>query len=251
MTRLHKLLANAGVGSRRTIESWIKAGKIQVNGKCAHIGQEVNACDRIHIEGKLIDLENVTPQQPRILIYNKPEGEICSTVSEEGKKSVFDSLPPLAQGRWVMVGRLDVNTSGLLLFTNNGELAHQLMHPRFQIERQYAVRVLGQVTSNTLLNLKNGVKMPDGEISRFREVVPHNTNTGANQWFTVTLSQGKYREVRQLWETVGCTVSRLIRIKYGSITLPRELKKGKWQELPLGRVQELITSFKHKNLISA
>ncbi|MBN9288733.1 MAG: hypothetical protein BGO43_08550 [Gammaproteobacteria bacterium 39-13] len=251
MTRLHKLLANAGVGSRRTIESWIRAGKIQVNGKCAQIGQEVTIHDRVHVDGKLIDLEHVSPQQPRFLIYNKPEGEICSTVSEEGKSSVFDSLPPLDQGRWVMVGRLDVNTSGLLLFTNNGELAHQLMHPSFQVERQYAVRVLGQVTSQTLLSLKKGVELQDGEMSRFKDVVPRNSSTGANQWFNVTLSQGKYREVRQLWEAVGCTVSRLIRIKYGSISLPRELKKGKWQELPLGRVEELVASFKAKKLVSS
>lgn len=250
MTRLHKLLANAGLGSRRAIESWIKAGQIQVNGKCAHIGQEVSLHDKIQINGKLIDLEDLSPEQPRFLIYNKPEGEICSTVSEEGKKSVFDSLPPLSQGRWVMVGRLDVNTSGLLLFTNNGELAHQLMHPSFQVERQYAVRVLGHITQNTLLTLKKGVEIQEG-MSRFKEVVAMNSSSGANQWYTVTLAQGKYREVRQLWEAVGCTVSRLIRIKYGSVVLPRELKKGKWQELSLGRVQELVASFKAKKAIPA
>lgn len=241
--RLHKLLANVGIGSRRTIESWIKEGRIQVNGVPAKIGQLVTLHDKVLIEGKAVNFEEITDQVPRILVYNKPEGEICSHSTLEGKKSVFDSLPTLEQGRWVMVGRLDVNTSGLLLFTNHGELAHCLMHPRFKIDRQYAVRVLGTVNEATIARLKKGVELPEG-LCRFKEIVPRNTSFGANQWYTVTLGQGKYREVRQLWESQDCTVSRLIRIKYGSIPLPKELKKGKWQELPLGRVQELMSTFK-------
>jgi 23S rRNA pseudouridine2605 synthase len=248
---LHKLLANAGLGSRRTIESWIKAGKVQVNGKLAQIGQQVSFQDKVQVDGKVIHFEDTTQDAPRVLMYNKPEGEICSSFSEDGKPSVFDNLPPLEGARWVMVGRLDVNTSGLLLFTNQGELAHCLMHPRFEVVRQYAVRVLGKVTDEMLHTLRKGVELETG-LSRFKEILPRTSSDSANQWFTVTLAQGKYREVRELFASQGCTVSRLIRIKYGHINLPRDLRKGKWQELPQGKVQELIAaSLKTKNLISA
>lgn len=239
MMRLHKLLANAGLGSRRTIESWIKAGKIEVNGKCAIIGQQVNLKDKVKVDGKLISFEDTQVEAPRVIMYNKPEGEICSTVTEEGKKTVFDSLPSLEVGRWVMVGRLDVNTSGLLLFTNNGELAHRLMHPSFEVNRQYAVRVIGEVTQDSLFKMRNGVPLSTG-MSRFKDITSRPSGDGANQWFNVSLSQGKYREVRELFASQGCTVSRLIRIKYGPVSLPRELKKGRWQELEGTKVQELL-----------
>lgn len=239
--RLQKLLANAGVGSRRSIEDLIRAGKIQVNGKPAQIGMLASLQDKVQINGKLIVLDSAVELTPRVLLYHKPEGEICSRVSEEGKPSVFDNLPPIEHARWVMVGRLDINTSGLLIFTNHGELAHCLMHPRFNMDRQYAVRVIGNVTENTLAQLKTGVHLPEG-LCKVKNVVARNVGTGANQWFTLTLTEGRYREVRRLWESQGCTVSRLIRIKYGSLSLPRELKKGRWCELPTGRVKELSSS---------
>jgi 23S rRNA pseudouridine2605 synthase len=239
LTRLHKALANEGYGSRRTIESWIKAGKISVNGKVAQIGQAISSKDRIFVDGKKVEFKQIESDVPRVLLYNKPEGEICSHATEDGKRSVFESLPELEQGRWVMVGRLDVNSSGLLLFTNVGELAHRLMHPRFNHEREYAVRVLGKVSEAAINRMKKGVELPEG-ICRFKDIVPNLTKEGANQWYTVTLTEGKYREVRQIFDSQGNTVSRLIRTKYANIPLPRTLKKGCWQELPLGRVNELL-----------
>lgn len=246
--RLHKLLASKGLGSRRAIEEWIKLGRVQVNNKVAVIGQQVTLKDKIKIDGKAIDTAPLAKAHPRVLLYHKPEGEICSRSSEEGKKTVFDNLPKLEQERWVMVGRLDVNTSGLLLFTNEGELAHQLMHPRFDVIREYAVRVLGTVTQESLNNMRKGVELESG-LSRFKQIIPHATKDGANQWFTVSLTQGKYREVRELFASQGYTVSRLIRTKYGSISLPRHLRKGHYSELPTDNVQSLLS--KEANSISA
>ncbi|MBS0290073.1 MAG: pseudouridine synthase [Proteobacteria bacterium] len=235
--RLQKVLANHGLGSRRTIESWIKTGKVQVNGKDAIIGQKISPQDKIKVDGKIVSLEDNVAKLPRVLMYHKPEGEICSRVTENGKKSVFESLP-LVDGRWVMVGRLDVNTAGLLLFTNQGELAHRLMHPRFEVLRQYAVRVYGTVSDEALSNMRKGIELSTG-ISRFKEISRKPSSDGRNQWFTVSLSQGKYREVRELFASQNYTVSRLIRIKYGHLTLPRELKKGKWLELSAAQILDL------------
>jgi len=238
--RLHKVLAHEGLGSRRTIENWIREGRILVNGQNAHIGQSINDDDKIIVNGQFVKLEKAKTGIPRVLIYHKPEGEICSRVSEENKKTVFDNLPCLEIGRWVMVGRLDVNTSGLLLFTDQGELAHQLMHPRFNIKRQYAVRVIGNVTENILAKLKKGVRLPQG-LCQFKEVVAKNSSSSAsaNQWYTVTLTEGKYREVRELWASQGCMVSRLIRIKYGNVSLPRDLRQGHYRELSQEEVLSL------------
>ncbi len=239
MMRLHKLLASKGLGSRRAIEDWIRDGKVQVNGKLATVGQQVSFRDKIRVNGKAVELETqTTVTTPRVLLYHKPEGEICSRVTTEISKTVFDNLPALSQERWVMVGRLDVNTSGLLLFTNNGELAHNLMHPRFEVVREYAVRVLGKVSKESLSNMRKGVMLESG-MSRFKEINPHNETESANQWFTVSLSQGKYREVRELFASQGHTVSRLIRTKYGSISLPRNLRRGKYIELSEEKVQSL------------
>jgi 23S rRNA pseudouridine2605 synthase len=237
--RLHKRLANAGLASRRTIEKWIEEGKIKVDGKVASVGQMITARNKIHVNGKPFSLEEKLPTETKIILYHKPEGEICSQISTEGKKTVFSALPRLTQGKWVMIGRLDVNTSGLLLFTNDGKLAHQLMHPRFQIQREYAVRVLGRVSEATLERLKKGVKLEEG-VARFENIIPHGKMEGANQWFDVTLCEGRYREVRRLWETQGCVVSRLIRIRYGDIMLPRRLKKGTYEEIPLARIQAML-----------
>lgn len=239
--RLHKLLANAGVGSRRAIEAWIKEGKIQVNGVPALVGQSITLKDRVLVNGKSINLNDYDQEATRVLIYHKAEGEICSNQSLEGKKSVFASLPRLNKGKWVMVGRLDVNTSGLLLFTNQGELAHRLMHPSYQIERQYAVRVLGKVTEEMIARLKEGVDI-DNEIFRFKEINLGQSGGGANQWYTVVLEEGKYREIRRLWASQDCIVSRLIRVKYGNVALPRDLRRGQARELTPGRVQELLST---------
>lgn len=237
--RIHKLLANAGFGSRRTIEEWIKQQRIQVNGVPATIGQIVSLTDQIEIDSRRIDLLQYTREATRVLLYNKPEGEICSHRSVDGKKTVYDNLPKLKQGKWISVGRLDVNTSGLLLFTNDGDLAHRLMHPSFGLERHYLVRVLGKVTPDTIRTLKEGVKLEAG-FCQFKEIYQkENESTSANQWFIVTLMEGKYREVRKLWESQGCTVSRLVRIRYGEVELPRRLRKGDWQELPEADLAQL------------
>lgn len=237
--RLQKRLANAGLASRRTIEKWIEEGKIKVDGKIATLGQLVSSDSKIHIDGRRVLLEEKAPDDVRMIMYHKPEGEICSTYCSEGKPTVFANLPPLRNGKWVMVGRLDVNTSGLLLFTNDGSLAHRLMHPRFEVEREYAVRVLGKVSETILTKLKRGVVLEEG-LAKFKSISPHVKTEGSNQWYNVTLSEGRYREVRRLWETQGCIVSRLIRVRYGSIQLPRYLKKGCWEELPLDRVQSIM-----------
>jgi 23S rRNA pseudouridine2605 synthase len=239
--RVQKLLANAGFASRRAIEEWIKEGKIQINGKVATLGQSVSSKDFIHVNGRRVDLTKYLEEPTRVILYHKPEGEIC-TREAGAKNSVFCNLPPLKQGKWVSVGRLDVNTAGLLLFTNNGNLAHRLMHPSFEIERQYAVRVLGKVTDQTLDQLKEGVMLEEG-ICAFKSITRLEEGSGVNQWFIVSLMEGKYREVRRLWATQNCVVSRLIRIKYGTVELPRRLRKGKWQELPIEEIKKLAPNF--------
>lgn len=235
---IQKCLAHAGIASRRQIEQWVRDGKITINGKPAILGQKIDHHDRIQIDGKPITLKADAQPTTRVLLYHKPEGEICSK-SQTEFQSVFANLPRIAHGRWVAVGRLDVNTSGVLLFTNNGELANQLMHPRYKVERQYAVRVLGKVTPEMIAQLKRGINLPEVGMCHFDEVQAKPSAGSANQWFICTLKEGKYREVRQLWAALGCTVSRLIRIKYGDITLPRSLRKGKWQELTPEQVKKL------------
>ena len=241
--RIHKALADAGLGSRRTIENWIKEGKIQVNGRPAILGQSLNNGDKVLFEGKAVNISSMVPESIRILMYNKPEGEICSRSTADGKPTVFESLPPLEQGRWVMVGRLDLNTSGLLLFTNDGDLAHTLMHPSFNMHRHYAARVLGDVTEGVIKKLKKGVRLPIG-MCRVVDILPMHSKGGDNQWYKVILSEGKYREVRQLFASQSCLVSRLIRIKYGPIELPSDLRKGSWQELSPEKVDSLLSMSK-------
>lgn len=240
--RIQKFIANAGIASRRTVEDWIKAGKVVVNGVVATLGQSVTASDNITVEGKKLYLKGFASDETRVLLYHKPEGELCSARSEKGKPTVFDHLPKPRGGKWVMVGRLDINTSGLLLLTNNGTLAHHLMHPSFAQVRQYAVRVLGKVTDEIIENLKTGVRLDDG-IHAFKSI-QFGGGTGANQWYSVTLTEGKYREVRRLWESQGCKVSRLIRTQYGPFVLPDGLRKGKYFELPENEVAELLQEFK-------
>jgi 23S rRNA pseudouridine2605 synthase len=235
--RLHKLLAQAGVGSRREVERWIADGRVVVDGHVASVGERVEAGCRVEVDGKPIVLAQ-RPANPRVIIYNKPEGEICTRSDPANRPTVFASLPRIRDARWVSVGRLDINTSGLLLFTDDGELANRLMHPRFEVEREYAVRVLGAVDDADIEHLRNGVPLDDGP-ARFDEVRDAGGD-GANHWYRVRLSEGRKREVRRMWEAVGARVSRLIRVRYGPVTLPRNLRSGHWRELEPHRVTQLL-----------
>jgi 23S rRNA pseudouridine2605 synthase len=226
--KLQKVLAQAGVGSRRDIEDMIAEGKIEVNGEVAHIGQRISFGDRVHVAGKPIKVR-ISPPPPRILAYHKPTGEVVSFNDPEGRPTVFRHLPKLYQGKWQSVGRLDLNTEGLLLFTNSGELANQLMHPRFGVEREYAVRVLGTLSDDQRARLLEGVVI-EGQKAGFKSI-EDGGGEGVNRWYRVVITEGRNREVRKLFEAVGLVVSRLIRIRYGTVVLPRGLKRGVWVEL--------------------
>jgi 23S rRNA pseudouridine2605 synthase len=236
--RIQKVLAQAGFGSRREIESWITQGFIKINGEIAILGSQVTQDDKIQLKGKVITNPLKRTYKTRVLLYNKPEGIICTRNDPEKRKSVFDDLPKLRQGRWVMVGRLDINTQGLLVFTNNGELANKLMHPRYENEREYAVRILGSVDNSIIKSLLTGIELDFGT-AKFNSVV-YRGGEGANSWYHVTLSEGKNREVRKLWESQGVTVSRLIRVRFGVMNLPRYLRKGNYQELTSEQVNDLL-----------
>ena len=233
--RLQKVLAQAGIGSRREMEEWIAAGRISVNGVTARLGQSVAPTDKIKIGGRLVNVRFTTTKTPRVVMYHKPEGEIVSRDDPEGRPSVFAALPRIRGGRWIAVGRLDFNTSGLLLFTTSGELANQLMHPSSELVREYAVRVLGELTRETQQRLLDGVDLEDGPAS-FASIEEAG-GEGANRWVRVTLFEGRNREVRRMFEAVGCTVSRLIRIRYGPFALPPQLKRGQGGELGGGEVR--------------
>lgn len=238
--KLQKVLARAGLASRREIERWIEQGRISIDGKKAKLGDRVIGKEKIRVDGKMINLDQSTQAKTKILVYNKSEGEICSANDPEGRATVFQSLPSLRQGRWIMVGRLDINTSGLLLFTNDGELANRLMHPSYEIEREYAVRVKGNVDQQMLKNLQQGVELEDG-LAKF-SMINDAGGEGLNHWYHVVLKEGRNREVRRLWQSQDITVSRLIRIRYGDIVLPRSLKRGKWQYLDAEAVKQLKQS---------
>ncbi|MDO8954362.1 MAG: 23S rRNA pseudouridine(2605) synthase RluB [Gammaproteobacteria bacterium] len=238
--KLQKVLARTGLGSRREIEEWIDAGRIVVNGKVAKLGDRVTEADQVVVDKKRIEIVATDLVPPRVLIYHKPEGQICTQDDPEGRETVFTHLPNVRSGRWVMVGRLDINTSGLLLFTTDGEFANHLMHPSRQVEREYAVRVFGQVSPETLLNLKAGVKLEDG-MAKFDHIVDAG-GEGSNHWYHVILKEGRNREVRRLWESQGVKVSRLIRVRFANIALPRALHIGRWDELSLEQVNSLRES---------
>lgn len=227
--KIQKMLANHGLASRRTIEQWLREGRILLNGKKAILGDRMASTDKIQVDGKVINLNVEKEETPEIIMYHKPIGEICSRESEGTTQSVFEALPEPVSGRWVMIGRLDVTTSGLLLFTNSGDLAHQMMHPKFGLTREYLVRVLGQVTPDMLSALSNGIELEDGFAS-FDKITQLAKGKGAaNQWFQVALSEGRNREVRRMFEAVGLQVSRLIRIRFGKYRLPRDLEPGTWR----------------------
>jgi 23S rRNA pseudouridine2605 synthase len=239
--RLQKVLSKAGLGSRREMEKWIEQGLIQINGATALIGVSVTADDKISVRGRIIDNPLKLVDKTRILLYHKPVGEISSRKDPRYDKTVFDNLPHLKQGRWIQVGRLDLNTSGLLIFTNNGELANRLMHPKYEYEREYAVRVYGQVKQEVLNLLLKGVKLDDG-IAKFKRI-EYKGGEGVNSWYHVVLCEGRNREVRRLWNSQGLEVSRLIRVRYGRISLPRSLSRGEFQELASKDVDSFIASF--------
>jgi 23S rRNA pseudouridine2605 synthase len=226
--KLHKVLAQAGLGSRLEMEQLILEGRISVNGEPAHIGQRIQHGDSVKVNGKPIRVR-MTPQPPRVLAYHKPAGEVVTHDDPQNRPTVFRRLPKLQQGKWQSVGRLDLNTEGLLLFTNSGELANKLMHPRFGLEREYAVRVLGALSNEEKQRLLDGVQLDDG-LAQFGSI-EDGGGEGANCWYRVTIAEGRNREVRRMLEAVGHAVSRLIRIRYGAMLLPRGLKRGFWLEL--------------------
>jgi 23S rRNA pseudouridine2605 synthase len=236
--RLQKVLANAGLGSRRAIETWIAAGRIRVNGRIAVLGDRVEPSDRIQIGGRVVQRGQLAPAPRRVLVYNKPEGELVTRFDPQGRPTVFQNLPRLRRGRWIAVGRLDINTGGLLLLTTDGELANRLMHPAQAVEREYAVRVLGGVAEAGLEQLRTGVQLEDGP-ARFEEVVDAG-GQGANHWYHVVIKEGRQREVRRIWEAVGARVSRLIRVRYGNTLLGKHLRSGHWRELQAEELAGLL-----------
>jgi 23S rRNA pseudouridine2605 synthase len=235
--KLQKVLARAGLGSRREMERWIESGRVSVNGKIVGLAERVTENDTIRVDGNVVAKQKMQPRRCRVLAYHKPVGEVTSRDDPEGRDTVFDRLPAMSGGRWIVVGRLDISTSGLLLFTTDGELANRLMHPSYTVEREYAVRVMGEVNKETLTLLQSGVQLEDGP-AHFDEIVDVG-GEGANHWYHVKLSEGRNREVRRLWESQGVTVSRLMRVRYGNITLQRYLRPGRWEELSEQQVKEL------------
>ena len=225
--KLQKILANRGLGSRRGMEKKISDGAVKVNGKPAKLGDRALDSDRIEIDGKLVPAKT---ESVRVILYNKPEGQICTRHDDRGRETVFQSLPKLKNQRWINVGRLDINTSGLLLFSTDGELANRLMHPSSEVDREYLVRVFGQVTDQHLDNMREGVMLEDG-LARFTDISQGEQDNGANKWFTVCLKEGRNREVRRLWESQELQVNRLKRVRYGPIFLPSFVKTGQWLDL--------------------
>ena len=238
--RLQKVLAGRGLGSRREIEDWIRAGRLTIDGRTASLGDRVGPRDRVCLDGRRIDLENRVAMAPRVIAYHKPVGEVCTRRDPEGRPSVFASLPGVGRGRWILIGRLDINTSGLLLLSNDGELAHRLMHPSHAVEREYAVRVRGEVDEDCLRRLRQGVELEDGRAAF--DSIRDAGGTGSNHWYHVVLREGRKREVRRLWESQGLQVSRLTRVRFGGITLPRSLAPGQWRELDVGERDALYVS---------
>lgn len=235
--KLHKLLAQKGLGSRREMESLIIAGKVTVNGKVAGVGERVGPGDVVRIGKRIIRFRH-EESLPRVILYHKPEGEIVSRSDPEGRPSVFGKLPHLKSSKWIAIGRLDFNTSGLLVFTTDGELANRLMHPRFEVEREYAVRVLGHLTKDQMIALTSGVELSDG-LAKF-SYLSDQGGEGSNHWYRVILREGKNREVRRMFEAVGLMVSRLMRVRFGPINLPPWIKRGKWMELDDKQINRLL-----------
>ncbi len=225
MIRLQKLLAEAGLGSRRTIEGWIRAGRVSIGGRTAQLGDRASRTDEVRLDGRRLDLGAAAGAAPELLLYYKPVGEVTTRSDPGGRPTVFERLPPPRRGRWISVGRLDVNTSGLLLLTTDGELAHRLMHPSGEVEREYLVRVRGRPDQEVIRSLLDGVVLEDGP-ARFDRISTGSAARGGHSSFRVVLHEGRKREVRRLWEAVGFEVSRLLRIRYGPVELPRDMPPG-------------------------
>ncbi|MDV6319870.1 23S rRNA pseudouridine(2605) synthase RluB [Chromohalobacter sp. HP20-39] len=235
--KLQKVLARAGFGSRREMETAISDGRVKVNGQVATLGDRVETRDRVTFDERPVNLRDAEEVPRRVIMYNKPEGELCTRRDPEGRRTVFDRLPRLKGERWIAIGRLDINTSGLLLFTTDGELANRLMHPSTQVEREYAVRVMGAVRQENVTAMTEGVMLEDGP-ARFTDVQEFG-GEGINTWFHVVILEGRNREVRRLWESQELTVSRLKRVRYGNIFLDKRAKAGEWVELSQEEVDDL------------
>jgi 23S rRNA pseudouridine2605 synthase len=226
--KIHKVLAQAGLGSRREMEELIRAGKVKVNGALAQLGMRVQPGDVIRVGKRQVTVRD-SARLPRIILYHKPEGEIVSHDDPQGRPSVFEKLPPMRRGKWLAVGRLDYNTCGLLMFTTSGELANRLMHPRYEVEREYAVRIIGKLSDEHVRALKKGVRLEDG-MARFEELEERG-GRGLNNWYRVVLREGRNRIVRRMFEAVGYKVSRLMRVRFGIVSLPFALRRGAWREV--------------------
>lgn len=235
--KLHKVLAQAGLGSRRAMEEWIRSGRVTVNGVVAGIGTRVTQHDVIRV-GRRVVRWPALQRLPRVVLYHKPEGEIASRDDPEGRPTVFDKLPRIRGAKWIAVGRLDYNTCGLLVFTTSGELANRMMHPRYGIEREYAVRVLGHLKSEQVARLKDGITLDDGPARCV--AVEDEGGEGANHWYRIVLAEGRNRVVRRMFGALGVTVSRLMRVRFGIVTLPPRLKRGQVSELAPEEVRELL-----------
>ncbi len=238
--RLQKVLAQAGIGSRREMEEWISTGRVTVNGVVATLGMRVAEGDRVQVDGRNVRLHlQAEPVMPRVLLYHKQEGEIVSRDDPNGRASVFDVLPRLRGQKWIAIGRLDFNTSGLLVFTTSGELANRLMHPRFEVEREYAVRVQGEMTPDQMKQMtREGIELDDGVV-RFAKLSDEG-GEGFNHWYRIVIKEGRNREVRRTFEALGLTVSRLMRVRFGIINLPPRIKRGMMAELGEGEVREIL-----------
>ncbi len=238
--RIQKLLASAGIASRREAERMIEQGRVSINGNVVHLGDKAEVTDTLRLDGKIIRLNRRPETKHRVLAYHKPEGQICTRSDPEGRPTIYEKLPRMRSGRWIAVGRLDINTSGLILLTTDGELANNLMHPSHEIEREYAVRVLGEVPDSMLRTLRKGVELEDG-MAKFNSIRDAG-GQGANHWYHVTLNEGRNREVRRLWESQQIRVSRLSRVRFGHVTLRRGLKPGEWDELERSDINRLRQS---------
>ncbi len=237
--RVQKVLANAGFGSRREIERWIEEGRVRINGQPARLGDRVKGDDLVQVGNRRVRIDRISQIERRVIVYNKPEGEVVTRSDPENRPTAFQRLPKLkGSGRWIAVGRLDINSSGLMLFTTDGELANRLMHPSKAVEREYAVRVLGRVTAEMLDTLTHGVELEDGP-ARFEDIV-ESGGEGANRWFHVVIMEGRNREVRRMWEAVGAKVNRLKRVRYGPVMLGDRLHVGKSRDLEPKELSDLL-----------
>ncbi len=229
--RIQKVLARAGYASRRGVEALIEAGRVRVNEKVARVGDRIEEGDVVKLDGRVLSARRLwQAAPPQVIVYHKPVGEVCTRRDPEGRRTIYQSLPAPDKGRWVSVGRLDISTSGLIILTTDGELANKLMHPSMEMDREYAVRVLGDVTPEMMQRLRDGVELEDGP-AQFTDIQPAG-GEGANRWFHVVIQEGRNREVRRLWESQGIQVSRLMRVRYGPVFMPKALKPGKWMTMP-------------------